>query len=114
MECPSINNLVLAERDVKALEQIRKIIRNMDFISVLMPTGVMHSIFTKNNAAGTSYNIATHEWRTFASAMSKIPTIKRGRIRDVAGMRSLAPDLSVNQRHFWRAVYRGCEVENVL
>ncbi|NWO07228.1 MAG: hypothetical protein HLX50_16525 [Alteromonadaceae bacterium] len=114
MECPSINSLVLDERDVETLEQIRKIIRNMDFISVLMPAGVMHSIFTKNNAAGASYNIATFEWRTFASAMSKIPSIKRRRIRDVAGMRSLDPGLSPNQRQFWRAVYKGCEVENAL
>ena len=114
MECPSISSLVLDERDVESLEQIQKIIRNMDFIAVLLPTGVMHSIFTKNNAVGASYNIATHEWRAFASAMSQIPSIKRGRIRDVAGMRSLDPGISAKQRLFWRAVYDGCEVEEVL
>ncbi|SFR57067.1 hypothetical protein SAMN05216203_1450 [Marinobacter daqiaonensis] len=40
MECPSITNLRLNKRDIETLEQPRKKIRNMDWISLVMATSV--------------------------------------------------------------------------
>ena len=114
MECPSITELKLGKRDVETLDQIRNTIRNMDMISIVMPAGAIHSIFTRNNVVGAAYNISTFEWRGFTNAMSQIPSVKLGFIQRAAGLRMTEPDITYQQKQFWEAVYKGCEVEEAL
>ncbi len=110
MECPSIQDLKLEKGDVDAIERIRKINRNMAVLSIVLPAGVMHSLFTKSSAVGSAINIASYDWKPFSLAMSRIPSIRRSQVEKVAKMRALDFDLNHKQRTFWKAIASGCEV----
>ncbi len=110
MECLSITELTLEEGDIESLKAIRKISRNLEFIKLIMPAGVMYSLFFKNHPVGAAYNISTHEWHGFTVAMSRMPSLERKQIIKAAKMRALDMNTGYKQRQFWKAVVRGCEV----
>lgn len=51
MECPDISRLKLDRADEEALEEIRRAQRAGNLLEVVMPAGVMATIFLGNNAA---------------------------------------------------------------
>ena len=108
MECPDIRNLKLDRADEEALEEIRKVQRAGNLLQVVMPAGVMATIFLGNNAAQTLYNIHSTDWVLFVRAMSTPPGMIRARVRQVAKLRILTGSLSYEQRQFWDAVDKGC------
>ena len=108
MECPDISSLKLDRADEEALEQIRRAQRAGNLLEVVMPAGVMATIFLGNNAAQATYNIHSTDWVLFARAMSTLPDMIRARVSQVAKIRILTGSLSYEQRQFWDAVDKGC------
>jgi len=108
MECPNISNLKLDRADEEALGEIRRAQRAGNQLKVLMPAGVMATIFLGNNALQATYNIHSTDWMLFARAMKTLPSIVRGRVSQVAKLRILGGGLSYEQRQFWGAVDKGC------
>ncbi|MAL98250.1 MAG: hypothetical protein CL583_07335 [Alteromonadaceae bacterium] len=108
MECPSIINLKFNDRDVEALEAIRKIERNGSMLEKVVPVGVMAKIFLGNNSAQASYNIASTDWVLFTQSMNSIRPMVRRRVSDIAKLQRLRHNLSPKQRQFWEAVDKGC------
>ncbi len=108
MKCPSISRLKLDRADEEALKEIRRIQRAENLLEVVMPAGVMATIFIGNNAAQATYNIHSTDWVLFARAMKTLPDMVRVRVSQVAKLRVLSGDLSDEQRQFWGAVEKGC------
>ncbi|AXS83596.1 MULTISPECIES: hypothetical protein [Marinobacter] len=108
MECPDISSLKLDRADEEALEEIRRAQRAGSLLEVVMPAGVMATIFLGNNAAQATYNIHSTDWVLFAHAMSTLPDMIRARVSQVAKIRILTGSLSYEQRQFWDAVDNGC------
>lgn len=108
MECPTISGLKLDSQDQEALEAIRKAQRNGNMLEILLPAGVLTTIFLGNNATQVTYNVHSTDWVLFAQSMSKISPIVRKTISKVAQMQRLRAGLSYEQRQFWEAVGAGC------
>lgn len=108
MECPSIVDLQLSEKDLEALEAIRKVERNGDWLEKALPVGVLATIFLGNRAPEVSFNIASTDWVLFTQSMNSISPIVRRRVSDIAKMQRLRQGLTYQQRQFWEAVDNGC------
>lgn len=110
MECPTIVDFELEDGDIETLEAIQKIQRNSAMLAIVLPAGVMTSLFLKSNTVGAAYNIKTTDWHGFAVAMSRLSFLERKQIEKAAKIRAVTPNLNHRQRQFWKAVGRGCEV----
>lgn len=108
MECPDIRSLELDRADKEALEEIRKAQRAGNLLEIVMPSGVLTTIFLGNNAAQASYSIHSTDWLLFTRAMNALPNLIRHRVSQVAKLRILSGGLSNEQRQFWDAVDKGC------
>lgn len=108
MDCPTISGLTLDAEDQDALEAIRKAQRNGNMLEILLPAGVLTTIFLGNNSAQVTYNVHSTDWVLFAQAMSKVQPVVRKTISKIAKMQRLRSGLSYQQRQFWKAVDNGC------
>jgi hypothetical protein len=108
MECPDISRLKLDRADEDALDEIRRAQRAGNLLEVVMPSGVLATIFLGNNVAKATYSLHSTDWVLFAQAMSTLPDMIRARISQVAKLRILTGGLSYEQRQFWDAVDNGC------
>lgn len=109
MECKPVRNLKLDSKDREALKTIRKAQRNGKMLEIIMPAGVMATIFLGNNSAETTFNIATTDWARFAKSMQAIGPMVRRTINQTAQLQLLRHELSTKQRQFWRNIRNGCE-----
>lgn len=109
MECPTISGLRLDSKDLEAIEAIAKAQRNGKMLEIMLPAGVMATIFLGSKPAQVAYNIQSTDWVQFAAAMSRISPIVRQRIVTIAQMQRLRAGLSYEQKQFWRAVESGCQ-----
>ena len=80
MDCPTISGLRLDAEDLEAIEAIRRAQRNGNMLQIMLPAGIMTTIFLGNNSAQTVYNIHSTDWVQFADAMTHISPIIRNRI----------------------------------
>jgi xanthine dehydrogenase iron-sulfur cluster and FAD-binding subunit A len=108
MECPSIVNIRFSEKDLEALEAIRRAERNGEWLQKTLPVGVMATIFLGNKAPEASFNIASTDWVLFTQSMNSIGPMVRRRVGDIAKMQRLRQALTYQQRQFWEAVDNGC------
>nr|WP_297401306.1 hypothetical protein [uncultured Marinobacter sp.] len=108
MDCPTISGLKLDSEDQDALESIRKAQRNGNMLEILLPAGVLTTIFLGNNSAQVTFNVHSTDWVLFARSMSKIQPVVRKTISNIAQMQRLRAGLSYEQRQFWEAVDNGC------
>lgn len=108
MDCPTISGLKLDSEDQEALEAIRKAQRNGNMLEILLPAGVLTTIFLGNNSAQVTFNVHSTDWVLFAQSMSKIQPVVRKTISKIAQMQRLRAGLSYEQRQFWEAVDNGC------
>ncbi len=111
MKCPSIYGLKLGEDDWEAIEDIRRRRRAGEMLQVIMPAGVLATIFLGNNSAQATFNISTFDFALFTKAMSHAGNIVRSSIEKEARLQYLAPGKSYEQRQFWKAIYSGCTEE---
>jgi|SRR5690554_1015756 len=109
MECPTISGLRLDSEDLEAIEAIRKAQRNGNMLEIMLPAGVMTTIFLGNNSAQAAYNIHSTDWVQFADAMTRISPMVKKRIETISQMQRLRAGLSYEQTQFWRAVESGCQ-----
>ncbi|KAA8985524.1 hypothetical protein CK501_08000 [Halovibrio salipaludis] len=109
MECTPVRNLKLDSKDREALKTIRKAQRNGKMLEVVLPAGVMASIFLGNNSAEAAFNIKSTDWVRFAKSMQAIGPMVRKTIIKVARMQLLRHELSPKQRQFWKNIENGCE-----
>ena len=75
-------------------------------LEILLPAGVLTTIFLGNNAGQVTYNVHSTNWVLFAQSMSKIQPIVRKTISKVAQIQRTRAGLSYEQRQFWEAVER--------
>lgn len=108
MDCRNINNLVLDERDLEVIQDIRRVQQAGQRLQRALPAGVMANIFVGSNSVQVSYNISSTDWEQFAKAMMALPNIVRTRIYQEATFRQLEGGLTHEQRLFWKAVAEGC------
>lgn len=108
MDCPTISGLKLDSEDREALDAIRKAQRNGNMLEILLPAGVLTTIFLGNNSAQVTFNVHSTDWVLFAQSMSKVQPIVRKTISKIAQMQRLRTGLSYEQRQFWKAVDNGC------
>lgn len=108
MRCPVINNFKPDQRDREALRRIRSVQRAGNALEVVMPPGVMATIFLGNSPAQSIYNIHSTEWVLFTQAMNALPSVIRTQIANTAKLRILDGGMAVEQRLFWEAVEQGC------
>jgi len=77
MDCPTISGLKLDSEDQEALEAIKKAQRNGNMLEILLPAGVLTTIFLGNNSAQVTFNVHSTDWVLFAQSMSKIQPVVR-------------------------------------
>ena len=83
MDCPTISGLKLDSEDQEALEAIRKAQRNGNMLEILLPAGVLTTIFLGNNSTQVTFNVHSTDWVLFAQSMSKIQPIVRKNISKI-------------------------------
>lgn len=114
MECPTILNLKLDQSDIDALETIRKIRRNEEFLKAALPAGVLATIFLGNKSPEVMFSVHNTDFVAFASAMATIPSITRRQIIQQAQLQQLKPRITPQQRQFWRAIESGCKAREYV
>ena len=108
MKCPNITGLKLDNDDWEAIEDIRRRQRAGNMLEVVMPAGVLATIFLGNNSAQATFNVSGFDFVLFTKAMSHAGDIVRKSIEKEARMQYFSPGKSYEQRQFWKAIYSSC------
>jgi hypothetical protein len=108
MACIPINNVQFSPQSRDAIDDIRRRMEAGRVLSILLPAGVMATIFVGNKPLIANYNITQTDFVTFTRAMSSLPAIQRKVIRDIAAMQALSRTGKESQ--FWQGVYDGCDI----
>jgi len=109
MECPPIGSIDFSRRSLQAIDEIRRVKRSVNALSVAMSAGVIGNIFLGNGAVEASYALQDTDFRAYAKSMNQLPVILRRRIVDEAD-RAALDVTNFKERQFWQAVSNGCKV----
>lgn len=107
MACPEIKGLKFSPNSRKALADIKRKKELADALAMALGAATFVSIFAGNGALGSSYNIATTDWKTWSRAMASIPDILRAEIRKIAGLAAIDNPFGAENK-FWIAIAEGC------
>lgn len=108
MDCPDITGLKLDNDDWEATKDIRRRPRAGNMLEIMMPAGVLTTIFLGNNSAQATFNISGFDFVLFARAMSQAGDLVRKSVEKEARMQYLSSGKNYEQRQFWKAIYSGC------
>ncbi len=64
-----------------------------------------------SNPSQTSYNIHSVNWEYFFKTFTALDKFANNQIETIAGLQILRPNVTSQERKFWKAVYYGCKVK---
>lgn len=111
MECPVIYGLGFDGKSVKGIKEIRTVNDFSDKLAGMLAVGTMAAIFVGSKPLQAAHNIKKTDWEVFAKAMTKVPTIKRRRISQIAKLQIMDHYGDPKQGRFWEGVRDGCGIE---
>lgn len=109
MECPTVDRITFSKRSTQAIEEIRRVKKSANVLSIVFSAGVLGNIFLGNSALEVSYAVQGTDFKKFSKAMAEIPVLTRRRIMDEAD-RAAIDVTNYGERQFWQAVAAGCKV----
>lgn len=108
MDCPTLHGIQFGTDSKKAIERIRRINEQADFLQGMTAGGVFVAIFSTSKPLEASYNIYNTDFDAMAEALSAVNIIRKRRIEEEAFL-VINKVSSRDERQFWTAIYNGCK-----
>ncbi|WP_435236754.1 hypothetical protein ACR30L_03990 [Psychromonas sp. PT13] len=106
MDCP-INGLTFGKQSQKSLDEIRRLTKTANWLSIALAGSVLNNIFFRNGPVAVSYNIKTTDFKLMANSMSSTNPILKRKVNEEASKIMLfnSSSLSFKEKTFWRCFY---------
>lgn len=106
MNCP-IDGLTFGKESQKSLDEIRRLTKTANWLSVALAGSVLNNIFFKNGPVAVSYNIKTTDFKLMANSMSATNPLLQLKVNEEASKIMLFRSSSLNfkEKTFWRCFY---------
>lgn len=106
MNCP-IEGLTFGKQSQKSLDEIRRLTKNANWLSVALAGSVLNNIFFKNGPVAVTYTIKTTDFKLMANSMSSTNPLLKLKVNEEASKIMLfnSGTLSFKEKTFWRCFY---------
>lgn len=106
MSCP-IDGVTFGKNSEKSLNEIRRLTKNANWLSVALAGSVLNDIFFKNGPVAVSYKVKTTDFKLMGDSMSATNPILKRRVNDEAVKMMLLSGSGLTQKEkiFWRCFY---------
>ncbi len=110
MNCSDISQIKFSDTSIKAIKEIRGMIKKAKALTWAIGIGNIANIFVGNDALKASYNLHSTDFTRMAEAMQAVPAILRKRVSDTASIAYLNVT-QYKEKLFWQAVVAGCKIK---
>lgn len=112
MPCSPIANISLDLESRNALDRIAANQNLAKLLGAAINIGVFNSIFTKNKAPVSAYNITQTDWDLYSKAMAALPAIQKSAINKEIDLMILHYQIGkYDYKHvtFWKGMKDACK-----